>query len=236
MQTPAWSVILTSLRGALPYQQTSLAIPEPASGPDPGYRHISEAAMPPLSTAACCSKRASPWAMEISTTLARLIAWSNGTYRFCPRSNRLRRCKYPDHACRSGKGIRVEFRYVDVADDGITNGASVTFTLSNGETLTLGSAGNAYDLTGFFGVVDDTPFKTILLTSSETGVEHQRAEFWRGGISHSGASDLGHAVAWLRRDRCFWRAISLASCIGALTDKDSLTRSATAKIADCWLR
>ncbi|MEH2526220.1 MULTISPECIES: PEP-CTERM sorting domain-containing protein [unclassified Bradyrhizobium] len=46
-------------------------------------------------------------------------------------------------------------------------GADVTFTLSNGETLTLGSEGNAYDLQGFFGVVDNNPFNTILLTSSD---------------------------------------------------------------------
>jgi hypothetical protein len=47
-------------------------------------------------------------------------------------------------------------------------GADVTFTLSNGATpLTLGSGGNAYDLQGFFGVVDSNPFNTILLTSSD---------------------------------------------------------------------
>jgi hypothetical protein len=46
-------------------------------------------------------------------------------------------------------------------------GADVKFTLSNGDTLTLGSGGNAYDLQGFFGVVDDNPFNTILLTSSD---------------------------------------------------------------------
>ncbi|MEH2614513.1 PEP-CTERM sorting domain-containing protein [Bradyrhizobium sp. AZCC 1693] len=46
-------------------------------------------------------------------------------------------------------------------------GSDVTFTLSNGETLTLPSAGHAYDLKSFFGVTDDTPFKTILLTSSD---------------------------------------------------------------------
>jgi hypothetical protein len=46
-------------------------------------------------------------------------------------------------------------------------GSDVTFTLSNGETLTLGSGANAYDLKGFFGVVDNNPFKTILLTSQD---------------------------------------------------------------------
>jgi hypothetical protein len=47
------------------------------------------------------------------------------------------------------------------------SGSDVTFTLSNGEVLTLPSVGNAYDLGSFFGVTDDTPFKTILLTSSD---------------------------------------------------------------------
>lgn len=46
-------------------------------------------------------------------------------------------------------------------------GSDVTFTLSNGDTLTLGSAGKAYDPGSFFGVVDNNPFSTILLTSSD---------------------------------------------------------------------
>jgi PEP-CTERM motif-containing protein len=47
-------------------------------------------------------------------------------------------------------------------------GSDVTFTLSNGDApLTLNSGGNAYVLQGFFGVIDDNPFKTILLTSSD---------------------------------------------------------------------
>jgi hypothetical protein len=46
--------------------------------------------------------------------------------------------------------------------------SDVTFTLSNGETpLTLTSGGNAYNLKGFFGVVDNNPFNTILLTSQD---------------------------------------------------------------------
>lgn len=49
-------------------------------------------------------------------------------------------------------------------------GSDVTFTLSNGETFTLAGGTNAYDLTGFFGVVDGNPFNTILLTSSDTAL------------------------------------------------------------------
>ena len=48
------------------------------------------------------------------------------------------------------------------------SGSNVTFTLSNGETpITLGSGGNEYNLKGFFGVVGNNPFNTILLTSSD---------------------------------------------------------------------
>ncbi|MBT1512952.1 PEP-CTERM sorting domain-containing protein [Bradyrhizobium sp. SRL28] len=46
-------------------------------------------------------------------------------------------------------------------------GSDVTFTFSNGETRTRPSAGYAYNLKSFFGVTDDNPFNTILLTSSD---------------------------------------------------------------------
>lgn len=56
-------------------------------------------------------------------------------------------------------------------------GSNVTFTLSNGETSTLGSGANAYDLKGFFGVVDNNPFNTILLTSSDTALNINELKF-----------------------------------------------------------
>jgi hypothetical protein len=66
------------------------------------------------------------------------------------------------------KAFALNFDTYDGHDDGIANGAAVSFTLSNGHTLPpLDSMGNAYDLASFFGVVDDTPFKWILLTSSD---------------------------------------------------------------------
>ena len=46
-------------------------------------------------------------------------------------------------------------------------GYDVTFTFSNGETRTRPSAGSAYNLKSFFGVTDDNPFNTILLTSAD---------------------------------------------------------------------
>ena len=63
------------------------------------------------------------------------------------------------------KAFSLKFDTYDGVDDQIFNGAVVSFKLSNGKTLTLGSAGDAYDLGSFFGVTDDTPFQTILLTS-----------------------------------------------------------------------
>jgi hypothetical protein len=63
------------------------------------------------------------------------------------------------------KAFALNFDTFNVTNE--SYGYDVIFQLSNGsDPLTLSSPGNAYDLTGFFGVIDDTPFKTILLTSS----------------------------------------------------------------------
>lgn len=61
-------------------------------------------------------------------------------------------------------GFALNFDTFNVPDQ--FYGYDVTFELSNGETVTLGSAGNAYNLGSFFGVTDDVPFQTILLSSS----------------------------------------------------------------------
>jgi hypothetical protein len=61
------------------------------------------------------------------------------------------------------KAFALNFDTFNVPDKLI--GYDVTFTLSNGETVTLGSAGNSYNLGSFFGVTDSAPFQTILLTS-----------------------------------------------------------------------
>ena len=92
-------------------------------------------------------------------------------------------------------------------------GADVSFTLSNGDTLTLASGGNAYDLRSFFGVTDDTPFKTILLTSSDQALNLNALNFGAAVCRHSGAGYLGHAAAWLRRHRSFCRPTARAPCI-----------------------
>jgi hypothetical protein len=46
-------------------------------------------------------------------------------------------------------------------------GSDVSFTLSNGYTVTFGSAANGYNLKSFFGVIDTNPFQKILLTSTD---------------------------------------------------------------------
>lgn len=51
---------------------------------------------------------------------------------------------------------------------GTFNGSDVTFWLSNGHSLTLGSAAsNSYLVPGFFGITDATAFSSILVTSPD---------------------------------------------------------------------
>jgi len=51
---------------------------------------------------------------------------------------------------------------------GTFDGSDVTFTLSNGEEIILGSSSTSfYELTNFFGVTDSNPFNTILITASD---------------------------------------------------------------------
>lgn len=68
------------------------------------------------------------------------------------------------------KAFALGFDTYDGVDDFVFNGAVVSFTLSNGKKLSLNSLGYAYDLTGFFGVVDDGAFNTILITSDASAL------------------------------------------------------------------
>ena len=52
-------------------------------------------------------------------------------------------------------------------DFGTFFGSAVTFTLSNGDTVTLGSTGSGYAVPDFVGVTDTTPFTSILVTSAD---------------------------------------------------------------------
>ena len=53
---------------------------------------------------------------------------------------------------------------------GTFDGSSVTFTLSNGDTLTQGSTeSNGYSVPDFLGITDATPFTSILVTSAGAG-------------------------------------------------------------------
>jgi hypothetical protein len=138
---------------------TSLAIPDPASGPSPGYDYFGSG-----------TASVSYGGVLFATN----VALGNGEF-------------YNVGPMFSGSNgpipvLSSQGQIVGVANILITlvapvkafalnfdtfAGSDVTFTLSNGEMLTLPSAGNAYDLGSFFGVTDDTPFKTILLTSSD---------------------------------------------------------------------
>lgn len=138
---------------------TSLAIPDPASGPNPGYDDFGSG------TASVTYS---------GVLFATNIALGNGDF-------------YNIGPTYSGSNGLIPVLSSQQHSAGVANilitlaapvkafalnfdtffGADVTFTLSNGEMLTLASVGNAYDLGSFFGVTDDTPFKTILLTSSD---------------------------------------------------------------------
>jgi len=50
---------------------------------------------------------------------------------------------------------------------GTSNGSGVTFLLSNGDTVTLGSTGSGYSVPNFFGITDTTPFDSVLMTSPD---------------------------------------------------------------------
>jgi hypothetical protein len=47
------------------------------------------------------------------------------------------------------------------------DGSSVTFLLSNGDSVTLGSTGSGYSVPNFFGITDTTPFDSVLMTSPD---------------------------------------------------------------------
>lgn len=138
---------------------TSLAIPDPASGPNPGYDYFGSG------TAAVSYG---------GVLFATNLALGNGDF-------------YNIGSTYSGSNgpasvLSSQQQTIGVANILITLaapvkafalnfdtffGSNVSFKLSNGDTVTLASAGNAYNLGSFFGVTDDTPFKTILLTSSD---------------------------------------------------------------------
>jgi hypothetical protein len=159
---------LASWSAAIP-GYTSLAIPDPASGPAPGYDDFGSG-----------TASVSYGGVLFETS----IALGNGGF-------------YNVGPTFSGSNGLLPVLSSQQQDVGVANilitlaapvkafalnfdtffASDVTFTLSNGEMLTLGSAGNAYDLGSFFGVVDDTPFKTILLTSTDPALNINALNF-----------------------------------------------------------
>jgi len=77
---------------------------------------------------------------------------------------------------------------------GTFGGSSVTFLLSNGDSVTQGSStGSGYSVPDFFGVTDGTAFNSVLVTSPDvTGLN-------LNGVSYSGVSSNGvpEPAAWL---------------------------------------
>jgi hypothetical protein len=73
-------------------------------------------------------------------------------------------------------------------DYGTFGGSNVAFTLSNADSVTLGSVPGGYGTPSFFGVTDTTPFETILLESTETGFGGMHVNNLRGaGIGQPAA-------------------------------------------------
>ena len=50
---------------------------------------------------------------------------------------------------------------------GTFDGSAVTFTLSNGDSVTQGSTGSGYAVPDFIGATDGTPFTSVQVTSSD---------------------------------------------------------------------
>jgi hypothetical protein len=51
---------------------------------------------------------------------------------------------------------------------GTFGGGAVTFTVTNGDTVTQGSTGSFYAVPDFVGATDSTPFTTVLVTSTDS--------------------------------------------------------------------
>jgi hypothetical protein len=76
---------------------------------------------------------------------------------------------------------------------GTFDGSDVSFLLSNGDTLTLGSvASNSYLVPGFFGVTDATPFNSILVRSPDLVLDVSNIAYGavNGGVPEPGVWGL----------------------------------------------
>jgi hypothetical protein len=76
---------------------------------------------------------------------------------------------------------------------GTSLGSNVTFTLSNGDIVTQGSTGvSAYSVPEFFGVTDNTPFDSVLVTSPDNVLNLNNVSF-----GSAGATGVPEPAAWL---------------------------------------
>jgi hypothetical protein len=93
---------------------------------------------------------------------------------------------------------------------GTFGGSNVTFLLSNGDSVTLGSTGSGYSVPDFFGVTDATPFDSVLMTSSDMVLNLNNVSYAAAGSTGSTIPEpatwllvtgalLGAALLWRRR-------------------------------------
>jgi hypothetical protein len=60
---------------------------------------------------------------------------------------------------------------------GTFDGSAVTFLLSNGDQFTLNSLGGSYAVPDFFGITDQTPFNSVLVTATDEALNLNNVSF-----------------------------------------------------------
>jgi hypothetical protein len=66
---------------------------------------------------------------------------------------------------------------------GTFEGSPVTFTLSNGDSVTQASTGSGYGTPDLFAAIDTTPFTSLLLTSPDFVLDVSNVEFGDGAVT-----------------------------------------------------
>jgi hypothetical protein len=99
---------------------------------------------------------------------------------------------------------------------GTFNGSNVTFTVSNGDSVTEGTTGSDYAVPQFLGATDTTPFTSVLVTSPDYVLNINNVSFGSAipepasvTLLAAGTAALGGA-AWRRRRK----TTRCASCQG----------------------
>jgi hypothetical protein len=81
---------------------------------------------------------------------------------------------------------------------GTFSGGPVTFTLTNGDTVTQGSTGSFYTVPNFVGATDSTPFTTVLVTSTDSVLNLNNVSYALSAVPEpTGLTLLGVSTAAL---------------------------------------